>query len=237
MRFRFGAVTVIETPSPNHGARADAGRSDLVVLHYTGMQSAQAALDRLCDPAAEVSAHYLIEQTGAVHRLVEERRLAWHAGVASWHRASNINDRSIGIELVNPGHEFGYRPFPEPQMAALETLLAGILTRRKIGPHRVVGHSDVAPMRKQDPGELFNWQRLSKAGLAFWPAALSTQQPADPPAARSLLRRWGYGIGQDQVGLHAGVIAFQRRFRPARCDGVPDRETMGLLVAVADQMR
>ena len=153
---------MIDTPSPNYGARPARVSIDLVVLHYTGMPTARSALARLCDPAASVSAHYLIEEAGAIHRLVAEERRAWHAGVASWMGATDINDRAIGIELVNPGHAFGYRSFPDAQMDALEALLATILARHDIPPHRVVGHSDVAPMRKQDPGELFDWQRLAR---------------------------------------------------------------------------
>lgn len=227
---------MIKTPSPNHGARPANGRVDLVVLHYTGMRSAQAALDRMCDPDAGVSAHYLIEEAGAVHRLVDETRRAWHAGVASWAGAADINDRSIGIELVNPGHEFGYRAFPEPQMAALETLLADILARHAIPAYRVVGHSDVAPMRKQDPGELFDWRRLGRLGLAFW---CDPQAEAEPDAekARALLGLCGYGLAETDGAFVAGLCAFQRRFRPGRCDGVLDRQTMGLLIAAAEQWR
>ncbi len=232
-----GGGTVIKTPSPNHDARPGSGPIDLVVLHYTGMPSAQAALERLCDPATAVSAHYLIEEAGAVHRLVEEARRAWHAGVASWMGASDVNDRSIGIELVNPGHAFGYRPFPEAQMAALEALLGGILTRHGISPRRVVGHSDVAPMRKQDPGELFDWQRLARQGLAFWPRQAAAPVPPEPAAVRTLLERCGYGLEVGADSLAAALIAFQRRFRPACCDGRPDHQTMSLLAAVADQPR
>ena len=228
---------MIRTPSPNHGARAEPGRVDLVVLHYTGMASAAAALRRLCDPASQVSAHYLIEETGAVHRLVDEDRRAWHAGIASWQGATDINDRSIGIELVNPGHELGYRPFPQALMAALEALLSDILARRAIPPARVLGHSDVAPQRKRDPGELFGWQRLAGRGLAFWPAAPGAPMAPDPRAARALLGRCGYGLDGTEAALAAGLAAFQRRFRPRCCDGHLDAETMGLIAAVADQMR
>lgn len=228
---------MIETPSPNHGARPDPARIDLIVLHYTGMRTTRAALKRLCDPVAKVSAHYLIEESGAIHRMVNESRRAWHAGVASWEGNADINDRSIGIELANPGHQFGYRPFPEAQMVALDELLADILARRSIPPERVVGHSDVAPLRRQDPGELFDWQRLARRGLAFWPSSAGEAPTPDPHTARSLLTRCGYGHDDEQASFIASLAAFQRHFRPARCDGVLDPETMGLLAAVADQPR
>ena len=228
---------MIDTPSPNHGARPDSGPVDLVVLHYTGMPNARAAIERLCDPAAAVSAHYLIEEGGAVHRLVDEGRRAWHAGAASWMGASDINDRSIGIELVNPGHAFGYRRFPETQMAALEALLEAILARHDIPPSRVVGHSDVAPMRKQDPGELFDWQRLARRGLAFWPRRAVAPVAPEPAAARVLLERCGYRLEGGGDSLTAALTAFQRRFRPSCCDGRLDEWIMGLLAAVAEEMR
>src|SRR5262249_42163258 len=142
---------------------------DMLVLHYTGMQSAAAAIDRLCDPAAKVSAHYLIEEDGTAWRLVDETRRAFHAGVSFWQGTTDVNSASIGIELVNPGHEWGYRPFPDAQMQTLETLAQEILRRHAIPPDRVVGHSDVAPARKQDPGELFDWRRLADAGIGLWP--------------------------------------------------------------------
>lgn len=228
---------MIETPSPNHGARPPAGRIDMVLLHYTGMQSARAALHRMCDADAAVSAHYLIEEDGTVHRLVDETRRAWHAGLAGWAGGTDINDRSVGIELANPGHEFGYRGFPEPQMTALEGLLAGILARHPIPAHRVLGHSDVAPMRKQDPGELFDWRRLARGGLAFWPVPAGPSRTPDPAAARVMLQRCGYRLDKTDAGFAAGLVAFQRRFRPTRCDGRLDGQTMGLLAAAAEQWR
>ncbi len=156
---------VTDHPSPNFGPRPDGIVIDMLVIHYTGMPSGAAALRRLCDPVAEVSAHYLIEEDGRLFRLVGEAERAWHAGVASWRGESNINDRSIGIELVNPGHDYGYRPFPAAQMAALIALAGDILTRHPILTRNVVGHSDVAPSRKQDPGELFDWHALAAAGI------------------------------------------------------------------------
>ena len=219
---------ITDTPSPNHGPRPDGTVVDMLVLHYTGMIDAAAALARLTDPAAEVSAHYLIEEEGTTHRLVAEDRRAWHAGVASWRGHTDINDRSVGIELVNPGHEFGYRPFPEPQMAALIALATDILTRHPIPARNVVGHSDVAPTRKQDPGELFDWPRLAAARIGLWPE----EAGADTDAFAELLVRFGY----DTADLSAAATAFQRHFRPDSVDGMADaqcaRRLAGLLAAI-----
>ena len=173
-------------------ARPDGIRIDMLVLHYTGMESAEAALARLRDPAARVSAHYLIDEDGRVARLVEERERAWHAGVASWRGAADINARSIGIELVNPGHEFGYRPFPEAQMAALIELAGDILARfPDIRPRNVVAHSDVAPTRKMDPGELFDWRLLAEYGIGLWPDEADALV-LDPDAVSHMLAAFGY---------------------------------------------
>jgi N-acetylmuramoyl-L-alanine amidase len=214
-----------ERPSPNHGPRS--GAVDMLVLHYTGMTSAAAALDRLCDPAAQISAHYVINEDGTVWRLVPEERRAWHAGLSSWRGRSDVNDASIGIELVNPGHEFGYRPFPEPQIAALENLGCEILARHAIPPRNVVGHSDVAPQRKDDPGEFFPWPRLARAGIGLWPAPPMPPAPADLAQALATI---GYALDGHLARV---VTAFQRRFRPARCDGIADDETSRLIAAVA----
>ncbi len=215
-------------PSPNFGARRAA--IDMVVLHYTGMDSAAAALDRLCDPAAEVSAHYLVDEDGTIWSLVDEERRAWHAGVSSWQGAADINDRSVGIEIVNPGHEFGYRPFLDTQMRAVETLLADILARRSIDPARVVGHSDVAPARKQDPGELFDWRRLAAKDLAIWPE----QDTGTPPAAESDAPALLAAIGYDAAcPTEDAVRAFQRRFLPRHLTGRLDPPTLVRLAEVA----
>lgn len=206
--------------SPNFQPRPDGTTVDMLVIHYTGMQSAQAALDRLCDPAAEVSAHYLIDEVGEVFPLVDEKNRAWHAGVSSWRGSAGVNSRSIGIELANPGHEFGYRPFPAAQMTALADLARGILSRWPIPARNVVGHSDVAPRRKQDPGELFDWYWLAQQGVGLWP------KPGTPVGeAVPLLAEYGY----DTADPHAALVAFQRHFRPLSCDGVADAETLALL--------
>src|SRR5215468_7605155 len=189
----------VDMPSPNHDDRGGVA-IDMLVLHYTGMQSAKVALDRLCDPVAKVSAHYSIDEDGTVYSHVPEARRAWHAGVSFWAGATDINARSIGIELVNPGHTCGYRPFPEAQMRALEELARSILARHSIPAHRVLGHSDVAPARKIDPGELFDWRRLARAGIGLWPETLAIPDPgpADTPLelsdVQSKLGRFGYGV-------------------------------------------
>ena len=197
----------------------------MLVLHYTGMLTAEDALARLCDPSAKVSAHYLVDEDGVVYRLVAEERRAWHAGVAFWRGETNINSRSVSIELANPGHEWGYRPFPEAQMAALAALAKDILQRHPIPPRNVVGHSDIAPDRKLDPGEKFDWACLAADGIGLWPARGSAA--AGP--LRDMLAEYGYDIS----ARHAGA-AFQRHFRPARIDGAADDETSALL---ADLLR
>lgn len=211
---------IIDHPSPNFDDRHGGTPVDMLVLHYTGMVSGINALERLCDPAAKVSAHYLVDEDGTVYRLVAEEKRAWHAGVACWRGERDVNGRSIGIELVNPGHEFGYRDFPAAQMAALAALAADILARHPIPPRNVVGHSDVAPDRKLDPGEHFDWRGLAKRGIGLWP---ETPQTVDGET-RELLADYGYDTDTRQV-----IAAFQRHFRPARIDGVADAETLSML--------
>ncbi|MBL6953441.1 MAG: N-acetylmuramoyl-L-alanine amidase [Alphaproteobacteria bacterium] len=201
----------------------------MLLLHYTGMLGAEAALSRLCDAAAKVSAHYLIAEDGAVFALVGEDRRAWHAGVSHWAGEEDINGCSIGIELVNPGHEFGYRAFPRAQMDALKELCRDILRRHPIPPHRVLGHADVAPARKQDPGELFDWAALAAAGVGLWPVR---SQGNDLSAAA--LARFGYDVSG--AGLAACAMAFQRHWRPGQVDGAMDDECLGLLTGLLDSM-
>src|SRR5262252_642608 len=162
-------LEIEDRPSTNHDSRGNPPRIDMLVLHYTGMTSAGAALQRLCDPVARVSAHYVIAEDGRIWRLVSESRRAFHAGRSCWEGESDLNAVSIGIEIVNPGHEWGYRPFPEAQMASVERLCREVVARHPIPPHRVVGHSDIAPDRKSDPGELFDWPRLARSGIGIWP--------------------------------------------------------------------
>lgn len=227
-------MQVVEHPSPNREPRPAEIPIDLLLLHYTGMTTGGAAIERLCDRDAKVSAHYLIEEDGRVFQLVPETERAWHAGVACWAGRRDINDRSIGIELVNPGHEFGYRPFPEPQMTALIALGTAIVERHPIPPHRVLGHSDVAPTRKTDPGELFDWPRLAEHGLGVWPEA---GEPFDatpsPTWFLERLARVGYCIDCDETAL---VAAFQRHWRPDAVTGTPDRETAARLQALCQRL-
>jgi len=196
------ALDICERLSPNRGARREAARPDLLVIHYTAMESAEAAIERLSDPAAEVSAHYVICERGGVTRLVPEAERAWHAGAGRWGDVCDVNSRSIGIELAN----LGSHPFPEPQMRSLEALMAGIMARWEIGPARVIGHSDMAPGRKSDPGPRFDWARLARAGLSVWPSA-GTAGDFYADAAR-----FGYPVGDVEEALV--LEAFRLRFRP-----------------------
>lgn len=220
--------------SPNFDRRPDAADIRLVVLHYTGMRDAASALARLADPASGVSAHYVVDEDGTVYSLVPDHLRAWHAGVSAWRGWSDPNSVSIGIELVNPGHDWGYRPFPEAQIEALVSLLARLRARYPIAACDVVGHSDIAPARKRDPGELFPWARLAALGLTIWPMGVRGERPPDPLRALALLRRAGYRRDLPDTTLADCIRAFQRRFRPDRVDGVLDGRTMALLEAVAD---
>jgi N-acetylmuramoyl-L-alanine amidase len=262
------ALSIIDAPSPNWDER---GRAiDLVVLHYTGMASGEAALKKLRDPApragdyadslppeykntppdtelGRASAHYLVEEDGRVFRVVAEDKRAWHAGVSFWAGEANVNARAIGIELVNGGHDFGLPAFADAQIEATIALVLDILRRRNLAPSRVVGHSDVAPDRKLDPGERFPWDRLAASGAAIAPAASGAGRgvrragPGDAGpvvrAAQDRLIAIGYGLaasgGMDPRTL-AVLVAFQRRFRPALIDGVLDQETEGLIAAVVE---
>ena len=215
-----------EAPSPNQDDRPDGTPIDTLVLHYTGMQSGQAAIDRLRDPAARVSSHYVIEESGAVWHLVPETRRAWHAGISAWRGHEWLNNRSIGIEIVNPGHQWGYRPFPTAQMEAVRRLCLAILGRRPIPPRNVVGHSDVAPDRKEDPGELFDWPGLARDGIGLWPGP--DPEPTQPEAVAAALTRIGYPIPD----LGTTLRAFQRHWRPEAITGVADPSTRARIAAV-----
>ena len=216
---------VIECPSPNFDDRALP--VSLLVLHYTGMADAASAIARLGDPAAKVSAHYVVAEDGQVLAMVPEEKRAWHAGRSRWRAITDVNSASIGIELVNPGHEFGYRPFPEPQMAALAPLVAEIVRTYGIAPADVVGHSDIAPARKQDPGELFDWDMLARLGLALGRPQRDLADPHWTDGGFLLaLERFGYDVADGR----AATIAFQRRFRPENLDGVIDGECRAILL-------
>ena len=227
-----GKPDYLTRPSPNFGPRAPDKPIDILLIHYTGMASAEAALDRLCDPASQVSAHYLIEEDGTIWSLVDEQHRAWHAGIGYWAGEADINSHSIGIELVNPGHELGYRPFPMPQMVALAGMAREIMARHKIPNHRVLGHSDVAPERKCDPGELFDWAWLAAQGVGIWPESPVRSNGGD---TADDLRRIGYKVEGD-VPSGAVVTAFQRHFRPSLIDGQLDWETRDSIAAVAEMI-
>ncbi|HSK38254.1 MAG TPA: N-acetylmuramoyl-L-alanine amidase [Arenibaculum sp.] len=220
---------MIDLPSPNHGERRDGAPIDILLIHYTGMPTCAAALARLTDPAAQVSAHYLIDEDGTTWRLVREERRAWHAGTGFWAGERDVNSRSIGVELVNPGHEWGYRAFPAAQMEALAALAGAIMGRHGIRPRRVLGHSDVAPSRKEDPGELFDWEGLARLGIGVWPDLRPDPAEPAPPAragdgqAAHLLARYGYET-DGPGGLQAAVTAFQRHFHPTALGACWDRE-------------
>jgi N-acetylmuramoyl-L-alanine amidase len=230
--------------SPNFGERR--GRLNCLILHYTGMPTAQAALDRLTDPASEVSSHYFVWEDGRIDQLVAEEARAWHAGRACWKGESDLNSVSIGIEIVNPGHDGGLPPFPDRQMAAMAALGRDLVSRWKIPPERVLAHSDVAPGRKRDPGELFPWRRLWEGGVGHWvdPVPVSGQalfrhEEDGPPvrALQAMLALYGYGI--ELTGIYdrrtrVVVEAFQRHFRPERADGEVDASTVATLKALIE---
>ena len=235
-------MNIIEAPSPNFDART--APPEILVLHYTGMQTGEEALDRLLDPnAPRVSSHYMVEEDGRIFRLVPEERRAWHAGVSYWKGDRNINGVSIGVEIVNPGHEFGYRAFPDAQIAAVIALIGDIRERWQIGNDRIVGHSDVAPERKDDPGELFPWERLAEAGHGLWTDAAPA--PGEPLAEgdegvgvfalQAGFTRLGYDLppsGKFDAATKAVVTAFQRHWRQDKVDGIADGATRAQLIAL-----
>lgn len=248
----------IDTPSPNFDARTRP--IDLVVLHYTGMQDAETALRRLSDPAPaagaypgpwqaadvlpdaplpRVSAHYVVGEGGEVYSLVAEEHRAWHAGASSWEGEGDVNARSIGIEIVNGGHDFGLPDYPPAQIESLILLLQEIFARwPQLDARRVVAHSDIAPERKADPGEKFPWKRLAEAGVSIWPEHVAAQLSNDDPISdvQQQLALIGYDVKQSGAmdsQTKAALVAFQRRFRPANMDGVADDETRYLLMALA----
>lgn len=211
-------------PSPNHGPRRGGARPDMIVLHHTGMASCASARERLCDPAAEVSAHYLISATGTVWQLVAEARRAWHAGAGRWGAVGDVNSRSIGIELANPGD----RPFAEPQMAALEALVRDVMTRWRMAPQRVIAHADMAPGRKTDPGARFDWRRLALQGLSVWPRAGHDDSGGNGDFP-SYAKVFGYTDEADAADI---LAAFRLRFRP-RATGPLDATDIALAADLA----
>jgi N-acetylmuramoyl-L-alanine amidase len=244
MSFSPDSPHVTETvPSPSFDARTEDEPVDILLLHYTGMVSADEAVARLCDPASKVSCHYLVHEDGRIVQMVPEEHRAWHAGLAVWEGEPDINARSIGIEIANPGHEHGYRDFPESQIAAVIRLGLDICERHAIPRQRVLAHSDVAPRRKEDPGEKFPWDRLGAEKLGHWqkPAPLTTtgedsffEGDSGEPVEeiQSLFSIYGYGIeitGTFDAQTKAVVTAFQRHFRPEKVDGVVDPSTVATL--------
>jgi N-acetylmuramoyl-L-alanine amidase len=261
----------VDRPSPNFDARA--ASIDLVVLHYTGMQDAETALRRLTDPAPKAghykgpwqaedvdpetalgraSAHYVVGEDGTVFRLVDETNRAWHAGAGAWEGRDDVNSRSVGIEIVNGGHDFGLPPFPDLQIEAVIALVRSIMDRWELGPHRVVGHSDVAPERKNDPGERFPWKRLAAAGVSLWPDAGGDNRLLCKPGDRgervhalhASLAAFGYAVPDSDepaaavfdAATEAAVRAFQRRFMSDRIDGVVRTELMEALDDLLEQI-
>ena len=215
-------INIVPRPSPNFDARPEGQAVDILLMHYTGMRTAEEALDRLCNAEARVSSHYTIDEDGTIYRHVAEAYRAFHAGISYWAGETDINGRSIGIEIVNPGHEFGYRAFPDIQIEAVIALSKEILGRHPIRRERVIGHSDVAPARKTDPGELFPWQQLAGEGIGLWPAR-SDRAPSI--SFDEALCRYGYGIAPDgHATLEQTITAFQRHFRPSKIDGLVDAE-------------
>lgn len=228
-------------PSPNIGERRDGRRPDIILLHYTGMADAEAAIAQLCNPDSGVSCHYVVHEDGRIVQLVPEAARAWHAGAGSWKGDADINSASIGIEIVNRGHDFDYPDFPDAQILAVIALCRDIAARRDVPPERVLAHSDTAPRRKIDPGEKFPWDRLHEAGVGHWVApaplgdgrCLTFGESGEPVAAlQALLALYGYGVlvsGVFDEDTRFAVQAFQRHFRPALVDGVADASTVTTL--------
>ena len=238
-------LVVKDAPSPNFDQRR--GPPDMLVLHYTGMPTAEEAVARLRDPEARVSSHYVVLEDGQILRLVAEERRAWHAGRGAWQGETDCNAASVGVEIVNPGHEFGYRDFPAAQIDAVISLVSDIRTRWTIPDARIIGHSDLAPERKQDPGERFPWKRLASVGHGLWfePAQERIAALGAPLGVgdeglgvvvlRAGLHRLGYGLkpgGEYDEATKATVEAFQRHWRPSKVDGVADGETRATLMGV-----
>ena len=241
------SLAIKDLPSPNFGPRKPVkGRVGVrhIVMHYTGMKTCQNALDRLCDQKAEVSAHYVVDEDASIYRLVPEKMRAWHAGVSFWHGQRDINSTSVGIEIVNPGHEYGYRAFPDAQIEAVIVLAGDIMDRYQIAPCDILGHSDIAPGRKTDPGELFPWERLSLEGIGVWPEeTVIVPGHVDLNGALRRLSDIGYAVpmtselGSDILNPDSAVTdvvkAFQGHYHQSRADGILDAETAAAIAAVA----
>jgi N-acetylmuramoyl-L-alanine amidase len=231
-------VNIINYPCNNFNERPAHRTIQYVVLHYTGMPSAAAALARLTDASGNlrVSAHYCLDEDGKIYALVPEAHRAWHAGVSHWRGDDNLNDSSLGIELQNPGHEFGYRAFAPAQLAALKNLLAALWQRYALPAAALLAHSDIAPARKQDPGELFPWQKFAAAGYGLWPTPDAGDfSPMALSPLRDTLRQIGYGIALDgdyDLALRQALLAFQRRYHPQSISGNPELPTLARIRAL-----
>ena len=237
-------------PSPTHDERKDGRAPDIILLHYTGMQNAQEALNRLCSRNSKVSSHYFVFEDGRIVQSVQESRRAWHAGESHWAGETDINSASIGVEIANPGHDFGYPDFPSRQIAAVIALCRGIVARRGIRPDRVLAHSDVAPSRKRDPGEKFPWRLLADSGIGEWvtPSRITEKGPSlalgqtsdDVRGLQIALADFGYGLqvtGTFDETTRDVVTAFQRHFRPANVDGIADGSTLRTLHKLLERRR
>ncbi len=222
----------IDCPSPNFNERAQDSAIDKLVLHYTGMHNTEISLARMSDSGSKVSSHYLINEVGMVYQLVNEDKRAWHAGTSYWAGQTDINSQSIGIELQNPGHEWGYQDFPDAQIGALVDLAASIVNRYNISAKQILGHSDIAPERKLDPGELFPWGRIATQNIGFWPMVelIDTLHVSSEDSIRMNLSLIGYN---PKASFVATVTAFQRHFRPTKADGIVDTETAKLIATCA----
>ena len=235
-------------PSPNHGERNKGRLPDMILLHYTGMPDVEGAIAQLCSPGTDVSAHYIVLEDGRIVQCVPEAKRAWHAGVSHWAGEDDINSCSIGIEIINRGHDWGYPDYPLRQIAAAIALCRGIMLRRKVPSHRVLGHSDVAPSRKKDPGEKFPWHSLANSGVGHWvqPAPIVRGElmqlgalSDDVMNMQTAFAKYGYSMpvtGRYDSATMEVVSAFQRHFRPAKVDGVCDRSTMETLHALLSSL-
>ena len=235
-------------PSANYGDRNKGRLPDMIVLHYTGMPDVEGAITQLCTAGTDVSAHYIVLEDGRIVQCVPESKRAWHAGVATWAGEDDINSCSIGVEIVNRGHDWGYPDFPLRQIAAVIALCRGIMLRRNVPPHRVLAHSDVAPARKKDPGEKFPWHSLANSGVGHWvqPAPIVRSEALklghisdDVAGLQAALARYGYNVptsGKFDGATMEVVTAFQRHFRPERVDGMADHSTMSTLHALLSSL-
>jgi len=231
----LNTVVLESYTSPNFSLRTVP--VSILVLHYTGMQDAKSALQRLCDETAKVSAHYVIDEAGKVFALVDEENRAWHAGIAHWRGITDINNASIGIEIVNGGHDFGLPEFPDVQISTLIKLCREILQRHDISPSNIVGHNEIAARRKLDPGEKFPWEKLAKAGIGIWPERKNQTAIINLDEAKALLQTIGYDVQNNHISdkaEHCLLSEFQRRYRPWQIDGLLDGETSSLLRQIAD---